>query len=165
MLQRLKSVIFSYICILIIHYMLKHYLMNNQEYILDDIYDEEEETVEPLETEEEDSKVNSDPTKEKKNDLSVGACGINNDLDSFMKNIETGDIPDPFNQDSAANLEIQNDTENPYLENNNMKDVVENAKTQSKDWQNENNIMNGGELFEGVTGFDDFDTYSSFQSI
>ena len=33
--------------------MLKHYLMNNQQFVLDDIY--EDDNVEPLETEEEES--------------------------------------------------------------------------------------------------------------
>ena len=165
MFQTLKSAIFSYTCILIIHYMLKHYLMNNQQYILDDIYDDD--NVEPLETEEDEEK-NNNKVNTGKNDLPVGACSLENDLNSFMKDMEVGgDIPDPFNNGPDNNLASVNDKENQYFESKqeNVKEIVDNAKEQSKTWQNENNIMNGGELFDGVTGFDDFDTYSSFESI
>ena len=85
-----------------------------------------------------------------------------------MKDMEIGgDIPDPFNSGPENNLSPPDDKENQYFENKqeNIKQIVDNAKEQSKSWQNENNIMNGGELFDGVTGFDDFDTYSSFESI
>ena len=142
--------------------MLKHYLMNNQQYVIDDISgDNDDNAIEQMKNEENDNSLHND-------DFPKGACKVENDLDSFMKDMEGGeDIPDPFNTGDNKNLELKDEKENPYLQTkeSDIKNIVNNAKEQSKTWQSEDKIMNGGELFEGVTGWDDFDAYSSFESI